>query len=155
VLFPANSVRLNSYRPGQGIYPHLDGPVYYPRVAIVSLGSQVVFDFYPRMDNDEDEDKRGFSWDRDKEVPAAPELPPGTKPEVSLLLEPGSLLVFDSNAFIYNRHGISSVMEDEIGPQVKNAKEIGLSAGDTLRRGKRVSLTIRHLLPRCSCSAPL
>jgi len=156
VLFPANSVRLNSYRPGQGIFPHLDGPVYYPRVAIVSLGTQCVFDFYPRMDTDLDEDQRGFSWDRDKEVPASPDLPPGTKPELSLLLEPGSLLVFDEDAFVYNRHGIASVDEDEIGPQVKNAADIGLSPGDTLKRGKkRVSLTIRHLLPRCGCNTLL
>ena len=36
--------------------------------------------------------------------------------------------------------------------EVKNAKDIGLSVGDSLRRGRRISLTIRHLLPRCNCS---
>jgi len=155
VLFPANSVRINSYTPGQGIYPHMDGPVYFPRAAIVSLGSQCVFDFYPRQSSDEDEDKRGFAWDRDKEVPSAPELPPNTKPALSILLEPGSLLVFSGDAFVYHRHGIQSVEEDEITAQVKNAKDIGLSVGDSLRRGRRTSLTIRHLLPRCSCSSLL
>eukprot|EP00931_Biecheleriopsis_adriatica_P122638 TRINITY_DN97640_c0_g1_i1.p1 TRINITY_DN97640_c0_g1~~TRINITY_DN97640_c0_g1_i1.p1 ORF type:complete len:398 (+),score=51.96 TRINITY_DN97640_c0_g1_i1:51-1244(+) len=154
VLFPANSVRINAYKPGQGIYPHMDGPVYFPRAAILSLGSQCVFDFYPRLD-DEDEGKRAFTWDRDKEVPSAPELPPGTEPALSLLLEPGSLLVFSGDAFVHHRHGIKAVEEDEIGPQVKNAKDIGLSVGDSLRRSRRVSLTIRHLLPRCNCSALL
>lgn len=150
VLYPANSVRLNAYTPGQGIHPHLDGPVYFPRAAIVSLGSHCIFDFYPRYDLDEDE--RGFSWDRDKEVPAGPDMPPALKPSMSLLLEPGSLLVFSGDAFIHHRHGISAVESDEIGPQVRNAKDIGLSVGDTLNRGRRVSLTIRHLLPRCMCS---
>lgn len=151
VLYPANSVRINAYAPGQGIYPHLDGPVYYPRAAIISLGSQCVFDFYPRIDL-EDEEKRGFSWDRDKEVPSGTEMPPGTKPAMSLLLEPGSLLIFSGDGFIHNRHGINSVECDEITPQVRNAKDIGLSVGDRMKRSRRVSLTIRHLLPRCNCS---
>lgn len=149
VLYPANNVRLNAYTPGQGIYPHMDGPVYYPRAAIVSLGSQCVFDFYPREDYDED--KRGFSWDRDKEVPSGPELPPGVRPKISIMLEPGSLLIMSGDAFTRHRHGIQAVEEDEITPMVKNAKDIGLEVGDSLRRGRRVSLTIRHLLPRCHC----
>uniref|UniRef100_A0A6U8TU10 Fe2OG dioxygenase domain-containing protein n=1 Tax=Zooxanthella nutricula TaxID=1333877 RepID=A0A6U8TU10_9DINO len=152
VLFPANSVRLNAYSPGQGIHPHADGPIYYPRAAILSLGSHCVFDFYPMEDFDEE--KRGFSWDLDKEVPASPELPPGTKPALSILLEPGSLLIFSGDAFIYHRHGIKACEEDEITRQVKNAKDIGLSEGDLLRRGRRMSLTIRHLLPRCMCTGP-
>lgn len=149
VLFPPNSVRLNAYKPGQGIHPHLDGPVYFPRAAIVSLGSHCIFDLYPRTGDDE---KQGFTWDRDKEVPAAPEMPPGTKPQLSLLLEPGSLLILSGDAFTHHRHGIKASEEDEITPQVKNAKDIGLSIGDSLRRGRRVSLTIRHLLPGCNCS---
>lgn len=153
VLFPANSVRLNSYKPGQGIFPHMDGPVYFPRAAIVTLGSHCLFDFYPRVESDDNEDNRGFSWDRDKEVPSAPELPPGTKPELTILLEPGSLLVFSGDAFVHHRHGIDATEEDEIGPQVRNAKDIGLGEGDVLRRQRRTSLTIRHLLPRCNCSA--
>merc|ERR1719367_1449454 len=48
-LYPMNSVRINGYRPGQGIFPHCDGPVYYPKVAILSLGSPCIFSFYPHM----------------------------------------------------------------------------------------------------------
>merc|ERR1712100_951805 len=92
VLYPANSVRINAYKPGQGIHPHMDGPVYFPRAAIISLGSQCTFDIYPC--SDVDEDQRGFSWDHDKEVPKAPELPSDIEPAVSLVLEPGSLLIF-------------------------------------------------------------
>lgn len=153
VLFPANSVRINGYKPGQGIHPHMDGPVYYPRAAIVSLGSHCVFDFYPRVSCDQDDEKRTCAWDRDREVPAAPDLPRHMKPALSILLEPGSLLVFSGDAFVRHRHGILATEEDEIGPQVRNAKDIGLTEGDSLRRGRRVSLTIRHLLPRCDCSS--
>lgn len=36
-LYPMNSIRVNKYMPGQGIFPHCDGAVYYPRVAIASF----------------------------------------------------------------------------------------------------------------------
>jgi len=153
VLYPANSVRINSYSKGQGIHPHMDGPVYFPRAAIVSLGSHCIFDFYPVQSIDTDEEKRSLAWDKDKEVPTAPELPPDTKPALSLILEPGSLLIFTGEAFINHRHGISATEEDEIHPNVKNAKDLGLKVGDKLKRTRRVSLTIRHLLPRCACSS--
>eukprot|EP00928_Gymnodinium_smaydae_P040571 TRINITY_DN27501_c0_g1_i1.p1 TRINITY_DN27501_c0_g1~~TRINITY_DN27501_c0_g1_i1.p1 ORF type:complete len:398 (+),score=26.92 TRINITY_DN27501_c0_g1_i1:85-1278(+) len=149
VLYPANSVRINSYAPGQGIYPHMDGPVYYPRAAIISLGSPCVFDFYSRYDLDET--KRSFAWDREHEVPSSPALAPGAKPAMSLVLEPGSLLVFSGDAFVHHRHGIEATEFDEISENVRNARELGLSVGDRLERGKRISLTIRHLLPRCKC----
>lgn len=146
VLYPANSVRINAYTAGQGIHPHLDGPVYFPRATTISLGSHCVFDFYPRCP--QEEEQRSFSWDAEREVPSLPEMPPGIKPMMSILLEPGSLLIFSGDAFVHHPHGIRAVEEDEIGPEVKNAKDIGLAVGDTLRRGRRLSLTIRHLLPR-------
>eukprot|EP00434_Breviolum_minutum_P014828 symbB.v1.2.013075.t1/scaffold918.1/size152295/6 len=39
-LYPMNSVRINGYRPGQGIFPHCDGPVYYPKELLASLNCQ-------------------------------------------------------------------------------------------------------------------
>ena len=41
-----NHVLLNKYEPGQGIMAHTDGNLYFPCVAIVSLGSSCVMDFY-------------------------------------------------------------------------------------------------------------
>lgn len=151
VLYPANSVRLNAYDSGQGIHPHLDGPVYFPRAAILSLGSHCVFDFYPSSALDKSSDP--LKWDSKHEVPAGPDLPPGTEPALSLILEPGSLLVFSAETFIHSRHGIAAVEEDEITPRVRNAKQVGVSVGDRLKRRRRVALTIRHLLPRCACTA--
>lgn len=151
VLYPANSIRINAYDPGQGIHPHCDGPVYFPRAAMINLGSPCLFDFYSRLEMDE-EKKRSLKWDKDKDVPLAPELPPGTKPAFSLLLAPGSLLVFSGDAFVHHRHGVLATERDEIGPHVRNAKQLGLSVGDSLERTRRVSITVRHLLPRCVCS---
>eukprot|EP00887_Chlorella_sp_A99_P000057 scaffold16.g57.t1 len=41
----ANHVLVNSYQPGDGIMPHEDGPLYYPAVAILSLGAPAVLRF--------------------------------------------------------------------------------------------------------------
>jgi len=42
----ANHVLVNEYLPGQGIMPHTDGPLYRPMVAIISLASHTVMNFY-------------------------------------------------------------------------------------------------------------
>lgn len=151
VLYPANNVRINRYAPGQGIHPHMDGPLYFPRCAMISLGSACVFDFYPRLGVDEN--FKGFAWDLEKEVPKGPDMPPDAKPAFSVILQPGSLLVFSGDAYIKHRHGIVASDGDEIGPHVRNAKDLGLSNGDVLKRERRISLTFRHLLPRCNCQS--
>ncbi len=52
-----NHCLLNRYDPGCGINAHNDGPLYMPRVAILSLQSSCVFEFVPlRADADNDED---------------------------------------------------------------------------------------------------
>ncbi|ERE50002.1 putative alpha-ketoglutarate-dependent dioxygenase alkB [Cricetulus griseus] len=51
---PANHVLVNQYLPGEGIMPHEDGPLYYPTVSTISLGSHTVLDFYePRQPEDD------------------------------------------------------------------------------------------------------
>ena len=76
-IFPANAppnhVLVNSYQPGQGIDAHKDGPLYAPRVAILSLGSVASFDF--------------VSDDTERSALA------------SLLLPPRGLLVFEHDAY--------------------------------------------------------
>merc|ERR1712151_614819 len=63
-LYPMNSVRINGYMPGQGIHPHCDGPVYYPKVAILSLGSPCIFSLYPRSGTED-----CMKWDPENDVP--------------------------------------------------------------------------------------
>lgn len=146
-LFPMNSVRINGYRPGQGIHPHCDGPVYYPKVAILSLGSPCLFSFYPRSGTED-----CMKWDSANDVPGG--FPQGLPPQNTVFLEPRSLLVFNQDAFWHNRHGIDAVASDKITEDLVNldqAVACGYKPGDTLQRARRVSLTMRHLLPRCAC----
>ncbi len=44
-----NHCLLNNYQPGMGLNAHNDGPLYEPRVAIVSLGSHCVFEFVEKV----------------------------------------------------------------------------------------------------------
>ena len=41
-----NHVLINEYKAGQGISPHLDGNLFYPTIATISLGSHTVLNFY-------------------------------------------------------------------------------------------------------------
>lgn len=142
-LYPMNSVRINGYTPGQGIHPHCDGPVYYPRVAILSLGSPCVFSFYPRTGTEDT-----LAWDKSNDVPGGHRH--GDSPQLSLLLEPRSLLVFSEDAFWHHRHGIAAVASETLDASVANLGATGYGPGQELVRTRRVSLTMRHLLPRCS-----
>nr|XP_045368873.1 alpha-ketoglutarate-dependent dioxygenase alkB homolog 6 isoform X3 [Camelus bactrianus] len=73
---PANHVLVNQYLPGEGIMPHEDGPLYYPTVSTISLGSHTMLDLYePRQPEDDDPTEQ-------------PRPPP--QPATSLLLEPRS-----------------------------------------------------------------
>ena len=47
----ANHVLVNEYLPGNGILPHLDGPLFYPVISTISLGSAVSLDFYNPIDD--------------------------------------------------------------------------------------------------------
>ncbi|XP_023706518.1 alpha-ketoglutarate-dependent dioxygenase alkB homolog 6 [Cryptotermes secundus] len=41
-----NHVLVNEYQPGEGIMPHLDGPLFYPTVTTISCGSHTMLNFY-------------------------------------------------------------------------------------------------------------
>ena len=66
--------------------PHRDGPLYHPTVAILSLQSPIVFDFW---------------------ASAAAAADPQGQPALSLLLEPRSLLVFCGDAYVNYHHAIA------------------------------------------------
>lgn len=145
-LFPMNSVRINGYKPGQGIHPHCDGPVYYPKVAILSLGSPCLFTFYQRTGTED-----CIKWDLANDVPGGHTAE--SKPHLSVLVEPRSLLVFSDDAFWHHRHGISAVSSELVTKDTCNLASLNgrYKEGDIIERKRRVSLTMRHLLPRCAC----
>jgi len=148
-LFPQamapNSVSINEYSTSQGIAPHADGPIYAPRVAILSLFTPAVIRFYPKQAG-----LRGqLEWDEQTDTPAhAPEGPP----QQCLLLQPRSLLLFTGDAFGAHCHEVAAcpsgleVAGDAESGELVNGDLAGAEAGETVTRGHRVSLTIRHLL---------
>ncbi|XP_077584494.1 putative RNA/DNA demethylase ALKBH6 [Stigmatopora nigra] len=123
----ANHVLVNEYKPGEGIMPHEDGPLYYPAVTTITLGSHTLLDLYAPVGNDTvsaSEDERHL---------------------FSLLLRPRSLLVLRDDAYRNLLHGIGAQDTDELTDKVLNLNAAGARPGETLRRGTRVSLTIRHV----------
>jgi len=111
----ANHVLLNEYLPGQGIMAHLDGPMFHPVIATLSLGSHTVENFY--MDN-------------------------GREVACSILLEPRSLLILKDDLYHKYLHGIEEIAEDSLNEDVINFDDSG---DVVRPRKTRTSLTIRHV----------
>merc|ERR1711892_178106 len=83
----ANHVLLNEYHPGQGIMPHLDGPMFHPTISTISLGSHSVINFY------KEEGENSSLKFEDRLV-------------TSLLVERRSLLVLHDEMYHQLLHGI-------------------------------------------------
>ncbi len=123
-----NHALVNLYEPGDGIMAHEDGPAYTPYAAILSLGSACVFDF--------------VSKSLPRECVAQAFLPVG------------SLMVFSSQAYTNALHEVRFSKFDAIDESVFNYHAItefpdrfGDSTinGDVLSRGRRISITMRHV----------
>ncbi|OAE18945.1 hypothetical protein AXG93_1976s1520 [Marchantia polymorpha subsp. ruderalis] len=170
-LFPSpiNHILVNEYEPGQGIMPHQDGPLYFPVVAIVSLGSPTVMRFSPHSkivnleEGNEYKRKEKLLDVRedftDKEAPEHAKEERNLK-DVSLILLRGSLLLFKDSAYKDYLHGIDECSEHALDDTVLNPdviKVLGaeneasdvpdpghMSEAQILRRtGTRISLTCR------------
>merc|ERR1719221_1030417 len=115
-------------------------------VGILSLGSPCLFSFYPHSGTEE-----CMKWDPENNVPGGHQH--GSGPRCSVLLEPRSLLLFSHAAFWKHRHGIAAASSEEVTPLVCNLAQCSgrYAVGDRIQRRRRVSLTMRHLLPRCAC----
>lgn len=125
----ANHVLVNEYRAGEGIMPHEDGPLYHPTVTTVSLGSHTLLDFYSPV------------CSLEAEGPQTEE----SRFLFSLLVRPRSLLILQDDMYQRLLHGIQPREQDTLSEHVVNLAAAGGAAGETLTRGTRVSLTIRHV----------
>jgi len=124
--FPPNHVLLNEYQPGQGILAHTDGSSYESRTATLSLGSDVVIEFKIRLTSNE--------------IGTIKNPTARTNSPIQVLLESGSLLVFQGNAYLNYCHGIlMDVLQDETTDKCLNAPP-----HRKVSRGLRFSLTFRH-----------
>lgn len=141
----ANHVLINEYKPGQGIDPHHDGPLYHPVVTTLNLGSYGVLDFYSPIESQD-----CTSW-TDRYIG-------------SVLLEPRSLNVVTDQLYAYYMHGIALRMSDSLLPfgkyephMLKNGealiynlinKDSGAEPWNRTRE-TRISITMRHVLKVC------
>ncbi|XP_029980314.1 putative RNA/DNA demethylase ALKBH6 [Sphaeramia orbicularis] len=127
----ANHVLVNEYKQGEGIMPHEDGPLYHPTVTTISLGSHTLLDFYsPVSSSSSDTDMLQTEDNRYL---------------FSLLVRQRSLLILQDDMYQKLLHGIRACSEDTLSDKVVNLSASGAHPGDTLNRGTRVSLTIRHV----------
>lgn len=118
---------------------HTDGPFYQPRTATLSLESDAIMHFSPRL-------------------AAADVGRPGveSRPQASLVLRARCLVVFADDAYSKQLHSIDAVSEETVGSTsgggsgkapapVINAEAAGMPEGTSLRRKLRVSLTFRRI----------
>ena len=120
----ANHVLLNEYEPGQGIMPHLDGPLFYPTISTISLGSSTLLNFYTE--------------DQGESLQFADRL------VTSLFVEPRSLLVLKDDMYHKYLHGIEEIDQDVISDKICNLNDRSV-IGQAFPRSTRISLTIRHV----------
>lgn len=155
----ANHVLVNEYLPGQGIMAHSDGPLFYPVICTLSCGSHTILEFYEKdaetdgectaattTMNDEAKGQESACHRADANNIAA--ATPKRKLVCQLLIEPGSLLILKDDMYNKYLHSISEVTEDLITNNIANIDRcIGFRnrLGEVVQRGRRISLTIRHV----------
>ncbi|XP_005106234.1 alpha-ketoglutarate-dependent dioxygenase alkB homolog 6 isoform X2 [Aplysia californica] len=141
-----NHVLVNEYLAGQGIMPHEDGPVFYPTVSTISLGSHTLLDFYYHLTNTGNS-APSDSKDNPSCETSASEAVSSFKDRhfLSVLLEPRSLVLVCDEMYKVHLHGIDERTCDVITEKVANLDFISAKVGDQLERGTRVSLTIRNV----------
>lgn len=170
----ANHILVNSYLPGQGIHPHEDGPLYYPAVAILSLGSTATLRFWLKNQDTMAESSLGFSKEtglsgtkntygrehgsfsscRSSNTDSCGHTSNSGTPPLgclcSVVCQPRSLLLFQHTAYTHSLHGIDFAPEDTVDSSTANAAQLGLQEGDTVpRAGLRTSLTLRRVPRSC------
>ncbi|THD19815.1 Calcium dependent cysteine protease [Fasciola hepatica] len=144
----ANHALVNEYLPGQGIFPHHDGPLYYPAVSTINLGSYGVLDFYkPVQDASDDESTISNTVER--------------RYIGSVLLEPRSLNVVTDELYTHYMHGIAEARSDKFCPPdecgdmellpechaawIANWPSNRMTEFTSRARETRISVTIRHV----------
>ena len=134
--FEPNHILVNEYKINEGIMAHKDGPMYHPKVAIISLKSTVCLNFYlkpPSIDEIES----------NKHLPIA-----------QLILEPRSCVIFSDKLYTDAFHMIHENEQETVHLSCINMDKLLLKKHQNLkpevsvlkRNATRVSLTLRHVL---------
>lgn len=133
----ANHVLVNEYKPGQGIMPHADGPLFYPTISTISCGSHTVLELR----------KKEIFSEYLNEIVAIKSCSTSQDIVFKLIMEPRSLLILKDDLYENYLHSISELSEDILCDRIYNYENCGhqYKIGDCLKRGTRISLTIRHV----------
>ncbi|OQV19682.1 Alpha-ketoglutarate-dependent dioxygenase alkB-like protein 6 [Hypsibius exemplaris] len=141
-----NHVLVNEYVAGQGIMPHVDGPVFFPTITTLNLGSHTVLDFYTTLKDEVSPTAHATSFsdviEVDQPIPDE-QSQPSDRHAFSLLLRPRSLVIIKDDVYTGYLHGIREVRNDTIDGKIANLPQTGAALGEILARETRVSLTIR------------
>ena len=109
-----NNVLINQYNAEEGIIHHTDGPAYYEKVVIISLGSECILSFRKKLASEMI--GKEFAGD-----------------VCSVVLAPRSMLIFENQAYSEYMHGIemdqSVQVVEEHGPCI-NLHLISLPTND-------------------------
>eukprot|EP00601_Ochromonadales_sp_CCMP2298_P025087 CAMPEP_0173270786 /NCGR_PEP_ID=MMETSP1143-20121109/439_1 /TAXON_ID=483371 /ORGANISM="non described non described, Strain CCMP2298" /LENGTH=394 /DNA_ID=CAMNT_0014207247 /DNA_START=158 /DNA_END=1343 /DNA_ORIENTATION=- len=125
-----NNVLVNEYSPEEGILHHTDGPLYFHRVAVLSLGSDCVLSL--RRNLSPSQIGQHFAGDVS-----------------SVVLRRRSLFVFENSAYSAHKHGIEGAplqVVGQNGPCANGALANAPDCSEVRREGPRISLTFRQLL---------
>ncbi|XP_039952858.1 alpha-ketoglutarate-dependent dioxygenase alkB homolog 6 [Bactrocera neohumeralis] len=142
----ANHVLVNEYLPGQGIMPHTDGPLFHPIITTITCGSYTVLNFIERnVTRSNDKQCRLHKYNNDAESLQQESLT--REINFKMLLEPRSLLILKDELYNNYLHGIDEVKQDVLCDKICNYEncERVHKMGSILKRGIRISLTIRHV----------
>ena len=126
-----NHVLINEYKAGQGISPHLDGSLFYPTIATISLGSHTVLNFYEPLSDQEMSDSCCSSLE--------------DRLKFKIYIPRRSLILIQEQMFHHYLHGIEEIKEDSCDSNLIVPPQIDIK-GVSLKRETHVSLTIRHVL---------
>uniref|UniRef100_A0A1A9WM82 Fe2OG dioxygenase domain-containing protein n=1 Tax=Glossina brevipalpis TaxID=37001 RepID=A0A1A9WM82_9MUSC len=137
----ANHVLVNEYRPGQGIMPHTDGPLFFPTISTISLGSHTILEFSKRencLQNANETEPKSSTMEMKLD---------DRKILFKLILEPRSLLILKDSLYNDYLHSINEVEQDTLCDRICNYEncESTYKMGDCLKRSTRISLTIRNV----------
>jgi len=121
--FRPNHVLVNEYKNGWGLIPHADGPLYYPRVATVSLGGSVMLSYWSTGKKMEDE---SFC---------------------DIFLRRRCLHVTSDDIYRNYLHGIRHGKNDVITEKCCNIETAKVNVGEEMERSElRISLVFVHKL---------
>lgn len=146
---------VNEYLPGQGIMAHSDGPLFHPVICTLSCGSHTLLEFYEKDGVERNDVQTMDDVTVDNMANATKDTDDHSTTDglnrklvCQLLIEPGSLLILKEDMYNKYLHSISEVTEDLITNNIANIDRcIGFRnrLGEVVPRGRRISLTIRHV----------